>query len=202
MGHQASLIFTNELTPKTPKIPVGIHINCRITSVKLGEGFFDINFESPDGAIHNKRLWDPKGSYPKQKEDGSTETTNEAKFREEASNLTHVVKIMHIVLGEKAIMELPELEYTAFLKKAETLLTPKVLEKVRVNLKLIYDADGQYSVFGNFPDYIELHVPNEEPKLSFTKWELANRLTKKEVKASNTSTSREDLLAALKKSDD
>lgn len=199
MAHQASLIFNNTLRVNSSKIPVGIHTNCTVESVVLGDKFFDINFKNDVGEVHNKRLWAPNGNYPKKLDDGTIETKEMAVTREEVNNLAHVIKLIHIFLGDEGISKFPALEYEAFLKKAVEVLTPK-LSTQTVNLKLIYDADGMYSTFGNFPDYMERHIEGVEPNLKFSKWELENRFTKKE-KPNNTlgeSTSKEDLANALK----
>lgn len=176
MGHQASLIFNNNLKVSNNKMPVGIHEKCTVTSLVKGDNYFDINFSNTNGEVHNKRLWNPNGNYPKMIE-GNMETKQEALSREEAANLSHVVKIMHIFLGEEGVAKFPTLDYSEFLDKAITTITPKLNTKF-VNLKLIYDNDGMYSVFGNFPDYIE-EWTEEGPKLKYSKWELENRMTKK-----------------------
>lgn len=177
--YQASLIFENELTPKAgAKIPQGIHTNCSVTSVEQGDTgkntYVDINFKDEEGRFHNKRLWSPTGNYPK---DG--ETKDEAIKREELSNLSHVVKIVHIFLGNEVLAALSAEDYQSLMTKLVAKLTPEVLGKKKVNLKLIYDSDGQWSVFGNFPDYVEECIPGEQPKLKFSPWELSNRCTHK-----------------------
>ena len=67
----------------------------------------------------------------------------------------------------------------------------------KVNLKLIPDADLEYSTFPNFPSYIEKYVEGEEPKLKFSQWEVDNRLKPYEVKrrlATENSSSLGDLV--------
>lgn len=178
MGYQASLIFKDEVAPKGgSKITFGIHSNCNVTSIERGDKFVDINFSDPEGRTHNKRLWDANGNYPKIK-DGITETQQEAIQREELNNLTHIVKVLHIFIGQEGLEAFPELDYDKFVKQAIKVVTPKLTTK-KVNLKLIYDADGIYPVFGNFPDYIEEYVEGNEPTLKFSKWELENRCTYK-----------------------
>ena len=184
--YQASLIFESELSPKTgAKIPQGIHTNCEVVSVEQGDTgkntFVDINFKDSEGRFHNKRLWSPTGNYPK---DG--ETTADAIKREELSNLSHVVKIVHIFLGNEALAALSAENYQSLMGKLVSKLTPEVLSKKKVNLKLIYDSDGQWSVFGNFPDYVEECIAGQEPKLKFSPWELANRCTLKTAAPATT----------------
>lgn len=171
--YQASLIFDNELTPKLGvSIPVGIHTNCVVRPMTKGEGYYDLNFEDSEGRTQHKRLFDPNGKYPR---DG--ETTSQAIEREGTRNLTHVVKLLHIFLGEEAIRRLPAMDYSQFMEKAMQLLTEQVLNSKRVNLMLIYDSDGVYSQFGNYANYVEEYVVGQEPTLKYSKWEQANRLT-------------------------
>ncbi len=172
--YQASLIFQEELTPSVGvKIPFGIHTKCKVTKVEKGENFVDIHFEDSEGRYHNKRLWQPKGNYPI---DG--ETTEQALQREERRNLTHIVKLLHIFLGEEVIRSLPSMNYEQFIDKSILLLTPQLSSKL-VNLKLTYDKDGMYSQFGSYPDYIELYVDGQEPTLKYSKWELEHACTPK-----------------------
>lgn len=182
---QLDLIFDNYVAPrKGNKIPFGIHSNCSVKSVEFKAGeYTDINFEDSEGRYHNKRLWYPNGKYPQQitLADKSTreETTEEALRREGNERLAHVVKLMHIFLDANDLANFPKnLDYDKFTEQAIKMLTSKLGAK-KVNLKLIYDSEGMYSVFGNFPDYIEEHVPNQEPKLEFSKWEKENRCTYK-----------------------
>jgi len=192
MTHQAALIFKNDLASTATKIPVGIHTNVAVTSVVKGDNYVDINFEDPEGRKHNKRLWAPNGNYPVTK-DGVTETTAQALTREEGARLAHIVKLLHIFLGEEGLAKFPALDYEPFVDRAIKELTPKLSTK-KVNVKLIYDSDGMYSVFGNFPDYIEEYVENQAPKLKYSKWELENRVTHKAA----TPTSNTSLADALK----
>lgn len=175
MSYQASMIFETQLEKTGTKIPFGIHTACEVTSIEKGENFVDINFKDSEGRVHNKRLWDANGNYPRRDKDGNpTETKQEAIEREETQNLAHIVKLLHIFVGEEGIAKFPALEYDDFVEKAIKVLGPKFPTK-KVNLKLIYDSEGIYSVFGNFPDYIEEYVEGQEPRIKFTKWELENR---------------------------
>lgn len=178
--YQAELIFNEELTPKLgAKIPFGIHSNCKVVSVEEGETenskFVDINFEDSEGRTNNKRLWQPKGSYPRE-----DETQEQALVREERRNLAHLVRLAHIFMGEGRLKELSGNSYDEFVGKAVKLLNPALKDKA-VNLKLTYDRDGVYSEFSNYPDYIEEHISGQEPTLQYSKWELANRCTPKET---------------------
>jgi hypothetical protein len=178
--YQAELIFNEELTPKLgAKIPFGIHSNCKVVSIEKGEtesnSYVDINFEDSEGRSHNKRLWQPKGSYPR-----DNESQEEALVREERRNLAHLVRLAHIFMGESRLKELSGNSYNEFVTKAVKLLNPTLKTKA-VNLKLTYDRDGAYSEFSNYPDYIEEHVPGQEPTLQYSKWEKDNRCTPKET---------------------
>lgn len=190
---QVSLDFRNELEPKKgTKIPFGIHSKCDLVSVELKAGkYVDINFADSEGRFHNKRLWYPNGKYPQdiKQADGSVtqETAEEAKNREAKSHLTHVGKVMDIVLSaevtdkviDKYIKSVEDYgtQYEAVVAEAIKLMNAKLPAKV--NLKLIYDAEGAFSVFRNFPDYVEKYVDGQAPTLTYSKWEKENRCTYK-----------------------
>lgn len=168
--YQGKLIFDAEVkTQRGIKIPFGIHTNCKVTSLVKGENYVDINFEDQEGRTHNKRLWEPNGKFPKQ-----GETSAEALQRESVENLAHIVKVLHIFLGEESLAAIKAETYEGFIDKAIKAVTPR-LNSETVNLKLIYDAEGIYSTFGKFPDYIEKYIPEEKSKLSYSKWEKENR---------------------------
>lgn len=180
MEYQASLIFETELTPKKGvKIPFGIHTACKVKGIDVTDEYVDLNFEDSEGRYNNKRLWLPKGSYPRTNKlpDGTSviETTEEAKQREEKLNLSHVVKLLHIFLGEQGLSSIKASTYHEFMSKAAKALSPDVLSSKLVNLKLIYDSEGVYAVFGNFPDYVELHIEGQAPTLKYTQYEQDNR---------------------------
>lgn len=196
-NYQANIIFQEDLT-RSARIPFGIHTNCKLVSVESGDGYFDINFEDSEANTHNKRLWQPKGSYPRTDKDGNTETTAEAMLREERENMRHVVRLLHIFIGEDALAKVSGKSYEEFMSKAAGILNQKA-ETKRLNLKLIYDGLGVYSTFGSYPDYVEEYKEGEEPTIKYTPWELTNRTTKKEeVKSSkpkaNPSNDLDDLL--------
>lgn len=177
--YQASLIFENELTPQSgSKIPVGIHLNCKVKSVvtglsSKGEKFVDINFEDADGRPHNKRLWTPNADYPQK-----DETPEQVIKRKETINLSTLIKIVHIFYGKEGLTDLNG-EYEPLMEKLIKKLTPEVLSKKGVNLKLIYNSSGEYSDFGTYPDYVEEYVEGQPAKLRYTPWETANRLKPK-----------------------
>jgi len=161
---------------KVSKIPVGIHSNCSVTSVEVGDRYIDFNYKDSIGRVHNKRVWFPdiKNLYLN---DG--ETTLQALERADKEAFAHMVKHMHIFLPVDTVntFSAPDLRTAAM--RVQSLLSPQVLESKKVNLKLIYDKDGNWSVFGNYPNYIEEFVEGEEPKLQYDKWETENRLVKK-----------------------
>lgn len=180
MAYKASVLFKDE---KVQKIPYGVHTNCSVVSVvALKNEYVDINVEDSEGRVQNKRLWWPNDKYPNKikNADGTQrdETSEETIRRGESNLLIHIVKLMHIFLGKEELEKFPELDFEPFVSQAIKLLTPKLSTK-KVNLKLIYDSEGLYSTFGNFPDYIEECVPNQEPNLKYSPWEKDNRCTYK-----------------------
>ena len=174
---QANLLFEEELTPKRGvKIPVGIHSNCEVTDLVIGDEYVDVNFAKGD-LTHNKRLWAPKGKYPNKikMEDGSTqlETVDQAIEREKRLNLSLLAALTNIFLTEDERASLKaELakkpEYDDVVAVLVKRLNP-VLSRKRVNLKLIPDSEGKYSKFGTYPSsYIEEYVEGAEPKLKYS----------------------------------
>lgn len=194
---QIALDFREELQPKqTSKIPFGIHTNCQVVSLEVKPGeYVDINFADSEGHQHNKRLWYPNGKYPQEVKvkhaDGteivSQETVDQAKRREAKERINHVTVVGDILLGKEAVNTIVAkvfksldyaLYYDTYMTEMAKALAPKC-GKVPVNLKLIYDSEGKYSTFGNFPDYIEAYVEGKPATLSFTSWEKSNRCTYK-----------------------
>lgn len=180
---QANLLFEDELNPRLGmKIPVGIHTKCSVTSVEVGDGFVDINFENEDGQYHNVRLWEPKGKYPREIKDKSTgaskmETTDEAITRETRQNLGHLAALTNIFLEdeEKDSLKASLAKKPAYEDVVRTIaaqLNP-VLDKYHVNLKLIPDSEGKYSTFPKYAyaKYIERYEEGVEPTLEFSEYE-------------------------------
>lgn len=157
------------------KIPFGIHLNNSVTSVEVGERWLDFNYESVDGSTHNKRVWFPELGKVLVN-DG--ETQQDALKRADEQAFSHLVKHMRIFLSpeELNLFSAPDIRTAA--TNCAAILAPRLKNK-KVNLKLIYDKEGQWSVFGNFPDYIEEYIEDVPTKLKFTDWELKNRCTPK-----------------------
>lgn len=179
-NYQASIIFKEDLSYTGGKIPVGIHTDCSLESIEKGETYWDINFKDSEGRSHNKRLWQPKGTYPRKDKDGVViETVEEALAREERENMRHVVALLHIFIGEDALATVGANSYDEFMTKAAGILNQKAATK-KLNLKLIYDSNGAYSEFGKIkPDYVEEYIEGQAPTLQYTKWELENRVERK-----------------------
>jgi hypothetical protein len=170
--HQLEIIYTEDLSRGSSKIPVGIHTNCFLTGIEVSSDFIDINFKDSEGRVNNKRLWAPKGKYP-----NKDESVAEAITREERENLAHLTKLVHIFLGKEALSKFSG-EYLAIATNVAKQLKPK-MESKKLNLKLILDKDGVYSEFGRFADYVEESIEGQAPTLFFTKYEEDNRLVKK-----------------------
>ncbi len=181
--YQASIIFNEDLTKSGSKIPVGIHSAVSLESVEKGETYYDVNFKDGENRVHNKRLWQPKGTFQRKDKDGNViETPAEALAREERENMRVIVTLLNIYLGEEGMASIGASSYDEFMAKAAGALNQKADSK-KVNIKLIYDNLGAYSTFSNsgFVDYIEEYVEGQEPTLKYTKWELDNRVNQKET---------------------
>lgn len=165
------------------KMGVGIYSNCEVTSVEVGDRFIDFNYKNTDGEISNKRVWFPDITKitPKEGEDMKT-----ALDRVTKQELGHIVKHMHIFLTPQEINSFSAPDFASFATKAAQMLTPK-LKDAKVNLKLIYDAKGEFPTFEKvYTTYIEKYVEGQEPTIKFSKWEKENRLTKKEPETPKT----------------
>lgn len=184
--YQASLLF-DDLSKGGTKLGVGIHSAVEVVGIEKGENYVDINF-SKDGKVMNKRLWEATGNYPRKDKDGKVlETQAQAIEREEKLNLSNIAKLMTIFLSKETVETFKasfkgDIVYDDFVTKAIVLLKPKLGTK-KVNLKVIYDSDGVYPTLGNFPSgdsaYLEEHVEGQEPTLTYSKYELDNRVKPK-----------------------
>jgi len=165
-------LFNDEFAKGSSKMPIAIHENVKLTSIERGENFVDINFENTDGALLNKRLWDPNGKYPRTKEDNTIETINEAMQREETERARHLARVLHLYKGAEFLNTLPPMEYIDFVNKVISTITP-IKNTLSFNLKVTGDTNG-YSTLGNFPDYLEVHIPGAPTSLKYSKWEIDN----------------------------
>lgn len=109
--------------------------------------------------------------YPKE-----GETPLQTFARAEKEFLAHVVKHLKIFLTDNEFNVFAAQDAKQFATKAAEMLNERKSSK-KVNLKLIYDTDGVFSVFGKYPDYIEEYVEGVEPTLQYSKYEMDKRMT-------------------------
>jgi len=124
------------------------------------------------------------------------ETETQALERKKKEYLAFIVRHMQIFCPKEVVDTFSAPTFEEFAKRGVELLQEHK-DSTKVNLKLIPDADLEYSTFPNFPSYIEKHVEGEEPKLKFSQWEVDNRLKPYEVKkglATENSSSLGDLV--------
>lgn len=159
------------LETKGSRIPVGIHENCTVKSITVGERYIDFNYEK-DGATNNKRVWFTTADKVWTRDGESKEAAFERSKRED---LAHVTKHLHIFLTEDEFGDFEAKTYEEYINKAAAILEDK-LDRKKVNLKLCYDKEGMYSEFGRFPDYIEEYKEEQKPTLYFTPYEQKHRL--------------------------
>lgn len=114
---------------------------------------------------------DPQKLYPKE-----GETPQQAFARSEKEYLAHIVKHLHIFLTDEEFNTFAASDIRTFTDKAAQLLNAKK-DSCALNLKLIYDTDGVFPVFGKYPDYVEKYIDGQEPTLAYTKYEREKRLT-------------------------
>lgn len=153
------------------RLPVGIHTAVRVTKSEVGDNYIDFHYEK-DGATQHKRVWFPSEDKVWTR-DG--ESKADALERSKREALAHVTKHLHIFLTEEEFATFEANSFEEYVNKAAVVLEDK-LDRHLVNLKLIYDSDGQYSDFGRYPDYIEKYVEDQKPTLYYTKYELQNRI--------------------------
>lgn len=153
------------------RIPVGIHEAVNVTKTEVGESYIDFHYEK-DGATQHKRIWFPTIDKVWTKDGESKEDALERSKREA---LAHVTKHLHIFLTDEEFQGFEAKSFEEYVNKAAATLENK-LDRCQVNVKLIYDTDGQYSDFGRYPDYVEKFIEGQKPTLYYTKYELQNRL--------------------------
>lgn len=122
---------------------------------------------------------DPQKLYPRE-----GETPQQAFARAEKEYLAHIVKHLHIFLNDEEFNTFAAADIKSFTQKAADLLNARK-DTCTLNLKLIYDRDGVFSVFGKYPDYVEKHEEGKEPTLQFTKYEREQRCTPATAKTEN-----------------
>ena len=114
---------------------------------------------------------DPQKLYPKE-----GETPQQAFARAEKEYLAHIVKHLHIFLSDEEFNTFAAPDIRTFTDKAAALINAKK-DDYALNLKIIYDTDGVFPVFGRYPDYVEKHIEGEEPTLAYSKHEREKRIT-------------------------
>lgn len=117
--------------------------------------------------------------YPKE-----GESLEDAKSRDVNERLAHIVKFMDIFLGKEVVDSFAAPNFKSFAEKAAAMLNDSIGNNT-VNIKLIYDKDGVFSTFPTFPNYIEKHVPGQEPTIKFSNWELEHRCNPKSTGSSD-----------------
>lgn len=164
------------------KMSVGIHINCSLDSVNVGENYVDFNYSNSAGETHNKRVWfpDPSKVYVR-----DSETDQQALERSKKEALAHVVKHMNIFMSKEQVDTFSAPDFVSFVKGASTLIDASK-DSTKVNLKLIPDNKLEYSTFGRYPDYIEECEEGAPVGIQFTSWEQTNRVNPYNAKLDNS----------------
>jgi len=153
------------------KLSEGIHTGLDVTLERV-DNYYVIKFSNGD-KYQDKRVYDPDTKYPATPR--NDETQEQANLRAAESKLEHLTELLRIFAPEEDVQSET---YAGFVNKAISVLKP-VLGTKKVNLKVILDSDGIYPEISNFAGYIEEYVEGQESKLQFSKWELENRMTKK-----------------------
>lgn len=171
-------------TPR--KLGVGTHEKCKVTSIEIGDNYIDFNYEHPESnAYGNKRVYFPDITkvYPREYTNEAGEKVMEtpamALVRDTNQKAEHLVGHAAIFLTPEQIAKIVAPDFPSFAKMIKAVLDP-VLDTQYVNLLCIYDSDGRYSTFGNYFNYIERWEEGKPCSLQPSKWEAANRMTRKE----------------------
>jgi hypothetical protein len=171
------------------KIPVGIHSKVKITSVEVADSYFDINFDK-EGLKHNIRKWEPNDKYPLTVNvDGEqvTETpeqTIDRKIKENLGPLNKALKVLATEEEQEDIKKRKYESYEEYIKALAKFINKRIMDNERnkthkyVNIKLIYDKDGMYSVFPRY-GYMEEYKEGMEPTLKYSDYEIKNSITPK-----------------------
>lgn len=141
------------------KLPVGLHAKCAVT-FEFGDNYLEAIFTNDQG-YQNKRFWIPdpaKEKYEERKE----------------STLTDFISFLKIFSTEEDVLQLKAPDIMSFFKEGVKLVTPDLCE---VNVKVIPDRNGEYTELPRF-GWIERYRENFPIGLSFSRWELENRINK------------------------
>lgn len=181
------LFDEKELT--TTKIPVGIHSKVELVNVDIGDSYFDINFNK-DGLRHNMRKWQPNDKYPLTVDvDGEKveETPEQTIARKTKENLGPINKVLKVLASDEEIENMKKKSYASYdeyIENAAKFINKRIMDNERnknikyVNIKLIYDKDGMYSVFPRY-GYMEEYKEGMEPTLKYSDYEIKNSITPK-----------------------
>jgi hypothetical protein len=175
---------------KRSRIKPGIHTGVYLEDVKVtktvnGKPFMEFIFYKKDSnEVAPKRVW-----FPSEKpyiREGETE--DQARQREVNENLSHILTILECyVSSDEAQIEAGS--FQEFCEIAKTKLLASDYADIPVRLKLTYDADGIYTAFPKYPNYIERDIEEKPISLYFSKWELENRMTPADSITENTDSS-------------
>lgn len=167
---------------KRSKMSVGVHSNCFLESMEIAKSksnveYMEFNFvKKEDNTVMNQRVWFPNAD-PRPFEG---ETPEQALQREVNSKLAHVVKIMKCFISEKEA-EISAGSFGEFCQIAKAKIEKTAYKNQPLYLKVIYDKEGLFPQFPNFPNYIQKQVEGQECKVKMSNWELENRCTPAQI---------------------
>lgn len=153
--------------------PAGIYKGAIFNGMYRNQDWWELSFSSPEGHSITKYLNTPTGQYPY-----GEETPEDALQREADDNIRYVVKALRVVAGDEIASSVATEDYESFMAQSASILLP--LKGTLVNLKILPNA--KKPEFTDLPrrasryplySYIERYEEGEEPKLKFTKRELA-----------------------------
>lgn len=103
------------------------------------------------------------------------ETDLEAFERAQKEFLTFLSKHMHIFLPKELFETFSAPDFNSFIDKAVPLLN-QYKDSCLINIQLIPNRDLSGATFSYYPNYIERHTPGQPSKLTYSTWELDNRV--------------------------
>lgn len=178
-----NLIFSTEAAKESMKSSrristPGIHEDVKLTSVtidksKSGADYMEFRYDKDDGAYAVQRVWSPSLDNLRLN-DGETEA--DAAQREVNSKLQHIQHVLDTYLPSNQSTIIAG-SYQEFCDISKRRLEP-AMKDVKLRIKLLMDAEGQYVQFPRFTPYIEKQVDGQASRLFITDWEKDKRMTK------------------------
>lgn len=173
----AADIASNMQSSGGARIPAGIHQDVKLTNLNLESDYIEIEFLDSLGRAQKDRIYFPDESRAEAKGEKDAKTVYKETVDVRTRRITQYLKVFY------SIDELGRISGATFLEYAKSAAAALEARKstATLNVKLIKTSDLKYSDFPYFPPYVEKFVPNQPSTLSFSPWELKNRMGEPEA---------------------